>query len=55
VRFEFESETFSLFYLYLCSCGESCLPVLCCAGGRCDMDRSNEDHGKNRRPGAEDQ
>jgi hypothetical protein len=30
------------------------LLVSCCAGGRCDMEGSDEDHGRSRRPGAED-
>jgi hypothetical protein len=29
--------------------------VLWCAGGRCGMACSDEDHGRSRRPGAEDQ
>jgi hypothetical protein len=37
------------------SFGESCLLVSWCAGGRCDMTCSNEDRGRSRRPGAEDQ
>jgi hypothetical protein len=53
-RFEFESGTFRMFYLYLCSCGESCLLVSWCVGGRCDMAGSDEDHGRSRRPGGED-
>jgi hypothetical protein len=36
------------------SCGESRLLVSCCAGDRCGMAGSNEDRGRNRRPGAED-
>jgi hypothetical protein len=35
--------------------GESCLLFLWCAGGRCCMVCSDEDHGRSRRPGAEDQ
>jgi hypothetical protein len=35
--------------------GESCLLVSWCAGGRCDMTCSDEDCGRSRRPGAEDQ
>jgi hypothetical protein len=31
------------------------LLVSCCAGGRCDMACNNEDRGKGRRPGVEDQ
>jgi hypothetical protein len=34
--------------------GESRLLVSWCAGGRCRMVGSNEDHGKSRRPGAQD-
>jgi hypothetical protein len=30
------------------------LLVSWCAGGRCDMAASDEDHGRSRRPGAED-
>jgi hypothetical protein len=52
--FEFKFETFYLFYLYLCSFGESCLLVLWCAGGRCGMAGNDEDRGRSRRPGAED-
>jgi hypothetical protein len=39
---------------YLCSYGESCLLVLWCAGGRCDIVNSDEDRNKSMRPGAED-
>jgi hypothetical protein len=46
VRFDFESVTFWLFYLYLCLCGESRLLVSWCAGGRCTMTGSDEDHGR---------
>jgi hypothetical protein len=35
-------------------CGESCLLVSWCAGSKCDMAGSDEDHGKSRRPAAED-
>jgi hypothetical protein len=45
---------FGCFYLYLCSCGELCLLVSWCAGGRCGLAGSNEDCGRSRRPGAED-
>jgi hypothetical protein len=48
-------ERFWWFYLYLCLCGELHLLVSCCTGGRCGMTGSNEDHGRSRRPGAEDQ
>jgi hypothetical protein len=37
-----------------CSCGESCLLVLCCTGDRCDMVGGNENRGRSRRPGTED-
>jgi hypothetical protein len=37
-----------------CSCGELCLLVSWCAGGRCGMAGSDEDRGKSRRPGAQD-
>jgi hypothetical protein len=52
--FEFKSETFMLFYLYLCSCGESHLLVSWCAGGMCDMAGSDEDRGRSRKPDVED-
>jgi hypothetical protein len=38
----------------LCSCGESCLLVSWCAGGRSGMAGSDEDHGRSRKPDAED-
>jgi hypothetical protein len=40
---------------YFCSYGESCLLVSWCVGGRCDMVANDEDHGRSRRPSAEDQ
>jgi hypothetical protein len=40
---------------YLCSCGESSLFVLWCAVDMCDMTDSDENCGKSRRPGAENQ
>jgi hypothetical protein len=46
---------FNSFTFIFVSCGESCLLVSWCAGGRCGMAVSNEDHGRSRRPGAEDQ
>jgi hypothetical protein len=46
--FEFEFGMVQLFYLYLCSFEESCLLVLWCAGGKCDMTCSDEDHGRSR-------
>jgi hypothetical protein len=36
------------------SCGESCLLVLWCVGGRCDMACSDENHDRSRRSSAED-
>jgi hypothetical protein len=55
VSFEFESEI-GLFYFSFTfvSFRESCLLVLWCAGGRCGMICKDEDHGRSRRPGAED-
>jgi hypothetical protein len=54
-RFEFKSGTFQLFYLYLCFLfEESYLFISLCAGGRCGMTDSNEDHGRSRRLSAED-
>jgi hypothetical protein len=43
------------FNFILCFVGELCLLVSRCAGGRCDMACSDEDRGRSRRPGAEDQ
>jgi hypothetical protein len=40
---------------YLCSYGESRLLVSWCASVRCDMVSNDEDRGRSRRPGAEDQ
>jgi hypothetical protein len=45
---------FYFVFFYLCFIGESCLLVSWCADGRCGMTCSDEDHGKSRRPGAED-
>jgi hypothetical protein len=55
-RFEFESEIvlFCLCFIFV-SFGESLLLVSWCAGGRRGMACSNEDHGRSRRPGVEDQ
>jgi hypothetical protein len=36
-------------------CGESCLLISWCAGDKCDMAGSDEDHGRSRRLGVEDQ
>jgi hypothetical protein len=55
VRFEFESETVLVVLPFiLVSCGESHLLVSWCAGGRCGMAGSDEDHGRSRRPSAKD-
>jgi hypothetical protein len=53
--FEFKSGTilFGFSFIFV-SLGESHLPVLWCAGGRCGMTCSDEDHGRSRRPDAED-
>jgi hypothetical protein len=40
--------------LYLFLVRESCLLVSWCAGGRCSMVGNDEDHGRSRRPSAED-
>jgi hypothetical protein len=54
-RFEFESGTILFCFSFtFVSFGESHLLVLWCAGGRCGMVCSDEDHGRSRRPGAED-
>jgi hypothetical protein len=45
---------FGSFTFILVSCGESRLLVSCCAGGKCDMAGSDEDHGRSRRPITED-
>jgi hypothetical protein len=45
---------FSCFTFILVSCGESCLLVSWCVGGRCGMTCSDDDHGRSRRPGADD-
>jgi hypothetical protein len=55
VRFKFEFGTvlFCFSFIFV-SFGESCLLVSWCAGGRCGMTCSDEDHGRSRRPGVED-
>jgi hypothetical protein len=54
--FEFESGTFQWFYYYIfVSFRESCLLVSWCSGDRCSMAGSDEDRGRSRRLGAEDQ
>jgi hypothetical protein len=55
VSFEFESGIVSFYFsLIFVSFGESCLIVSWCAGGRCDIACNDENHGRSRRPGAED-
>jgi hypothetical protein len=46
--------SFGGFTVIFVSCGESCLLVSWCASDRCDMVGSDENHGRSRRPGAED-
>jgi hypothetical protein len=53
--FEFESLIVSFYFSFIfVSFGESCLLVSWCAGGRCDMTRSDKDRGRSRRPDIED-
>jgi hypothetical protein len=54
--FEFESVIvlFCFSFMFV-SFGESCLLVSWCAGARCGMACSDEDRGRSRRPGVEDQ
>jgi hypothetical protein len=55
VRFEFESRIVLFYFSFIfVSFGESRLLVSWCAGGRCGMACSDADHGRSRRPGAED-
>jgi hypothetical protein len=56
VRFEFKSRIVSFYFSFIfVSFGESRLLVSWCAGGRCGMTCSDEDHGRSRRPSEEDQ
>jgi hypothetical protein len=56
VRFEFKYETVSFCFSFIfVSFRESCLLVSWCVGGRCGMACSDENRGRSRRPGAEDQ
>jgi hypothetical protein len=56
VRFEFESGiVLFCFSFTFVSLGESRLLVSWCAGGRCGMACNDEDRGRSRKPGAEDQ
>jgi hypothetical protein len=53
--FEFESRIVSFCFSFIfVSFGESRLLVSWCAGGKCGMACSDEDHGRSRRPGAKD-
>jgi hypothetical protein len=55
VRFEFESGIVLFYFSFIfVSFGESCLLILWCAGDRFNMECSDEDCGRSRRPGAED-
>jgi hypothetical protein len=55
VRFEFEFGIVLFYFSFVfVSFGELRLLVLWCAGGRCGMVCSDEDHGRSRRPGAKD-
>jgi hypothetical protein len=55
VRFEFESGIGSVVLPFTFgSFGESYLLVSWCAGGRCGMACSDEDHGRSRRPSTKD-
>jgi hypothetical protein len=54
-RFEFKSGIVLFYFSFIfVSFGESRLLVSWCAGGRCGMTCSDEDHGRSRRPSAED-
>jgi hypothetical protein len=56
MRFEFESSTVLFYFSFtFVSLGESRLLVSWCAGGRCGMACIDEDRGRSRRPGADDQ
>jgi hypothetical protein len=52
--FEFESRIVSFYFFIFILFGELCLLVSWCAGGRCGMVCSNEDHSRSRRPHVED-
>jgi hypothetical protein len=55
-RFEFESRTVLFYFsLIFISFGASRLLVSWCVSGRCGKVCSDEDHGRSRRPGVEDQ
>jgi hypothetical protein len=44
-----------LFYTIICPCGESHLLVSWGVSDKCNMTGSDENHGKSRKPGAENQ
>jgi hypothetical protein len=46
---------FDSFTFIFVSRGESCLIVSWCAGDRCGMAGNDEEHGRSRRPGVDDQ
>jgi hypothetical protein len=48
-------DIFVVLRYYLCWCGELCLLVSWCVSDRCDMASSDEDLGRSRRPGVENQ
>jgi hypothetical protein len=53
--FEFETGIVLFYFSFtFLSFEESCLLVSWCAGGRCGMTCSEEDHSRSRRPGAKD-
>jgi hypothetical protein len=55
-RFDFEFGIVSFYFsLIFVSFEELCLLVSWCIGGRCGMACRDEDRGRSRRPGAEDQ
>jgi hypothetical protein len=53
-EFEFGTVLFCFSFIFV-SFEESCLLVSWCAGGRCGITCSNEDRGKSRRAGADNQ
>jgi hypothetical protein len=55
-RFEFESGTVLFYFSFIfVSFRESRLLVSWCAGGRCGMTCSDEEHSRSRKPAVEDQ
>jgi hypothetical protein len=53
-RFEFEFGKLWWFYSTTILCGESRLLISLCAGDKCGMTSSDEDHDRSRRADAED-